>query len=88
VSEYFQHPGAQDADDGLFRPDRLDRSVISVPLLQQLAELGDDDPVSVVFDLNLGYPSGRHPPGWTRPASGSSSCSTGCTPSSRTCRSG
>ena len=63
MSEYFQHPGAQDADDGLFRPDRLDRSVISVPLLQQLAELGDDDPVSVVFDLNLGYPSGRHPSG-------------------------
>ena len=47
-----------DLDDGLFRPEQLDRSVISVPLLQQLASRADDDPVSVVFDLNLEYPRG------------------------------
>jgi len=63
VSEFFQQPAAQDPDDGLFRPDRLDRSVISVPLLQQLAERGDDEPVSVVFDLNLDYPRGRRSSG-------------------------
>jgi hypothetical protein len=61
-----QYLGASDAEDsnrGLFRPDQLDRSIIAVPLLAQLAERSERDSVSVVFDLNLLFPRGDYASG-------------------------
>jgi len=64
VSEgYFRDPTASGPDDALFRPDRLDRSVISLPLLQQLSDRNDENSVGVVFDLNLQFPSGGNASG-------------------------
>jgi subtilisin family serine protease len=42
-----------------FDPKTLDRTVIALPLLQQMAEKGDDALFDVVIDLNLNFPGGR-----------------------------
>src|SRR5436190_449389 len=51
-----QRPGAAKP---VFDPKTLDRTVIALPLLQQLAERGDDAVFDVVVDLNLNFPGGR-----------------------------
>ncbi len=51
-----QRPGAAKA---VFDPTTLDRTVIALPLLQQMAEQGDDAVFDVVIDLNLNFPGGR-----------------------------
>ncbi|HEY6826878.1 MAG TPA: S8 family serine peptidase, partial [Gemmatimonadaceae bacterium] len=43
----------------VFDPKTLDRTVIALPLLQQLAAQGDDAVFDVVIDLNLNFPGGR-----------------------------
>ena len=51
-----QRPGAAKP---VFDPKTLDRTVIALPLLQQLAEQGDDAVFDVIIDLNLNFPGGR-----------------------------
>jgi len=51
-----QRPGAAKP---VFDPTILDRTVIALPLLQLLAEKGDDAVFDVVIDLNLNFPGGR-----------------------------
>jgi subtilisin family serine protease len=43
----------------VFDPKTRDRTGIGRPLLQQLAERGDDAVFDVIFDLNLNFPGGR-----------------------------
>jgi serine protease AprX len=62
TDQYFGSSDAREPDR-VFRPDQLDRSIISIPLLQQLANRPAEDPVSVVFDLNLLFPRGEHASG-------------------------
>jgi hypothetical protein len=51
-------PKRQAEEEGRFRPDILDRSVIAIPLLKQIRE--DENKIrSVIIDLNLDYPDGR-----------------------------
>src|SRR5881394_3146219 len=42
-----------------FDPRVLDRTVIALPLLDELAAKGDDEIVNVIIDLNLNFPGGR-----------------------------
>src|SRR5215475_9416583 len=51
-------PERQAEEESRFRPDILDRSVIAIPLLEQIRE--DENKIrSVIIDLNLDYPNGR-----------------------------
>jgi serine protease AprX len=63
TDRYFGTSDAEDPDRGLFNPGRLDRSIISIPLLQELAGRSEQDSVRVVFDLNLLFPRGEHASG-------------------------
>jgi serine protease AprX len=63
ADQYFASSDAQDPDRGLFNPGRLDRSIISIPLLQELAGRSEQDSVRVVFDLNLLFPRGEEASG-------------------------
>jgi serine protease AprX len=63
ADRYFGASDSQDSDRGIFRPHELDRSIISVPLLQELAGRSPEDPVRVVFDLNLLFPRGEYASG-------------------------
>jgi len=61
ADQYFATSDPQDPDRGLFNPGRLDRSIISIPLLQELAGRAERDSVRVVF--NLLFPRGAHASG-------------------------
>ena len=65
ADQYFGASDPQDPNRGLFRPGQLDRSIIAVPLLAQLADGSEQDSVSVVFDLNLLFPRGEQASGLT-----------------------
>ena len=65
ADQYFGVSDPQDPNRGLFRPGQLDRSIIAVPLLAQLADRSEQDSVSVVFDLNLLFPRGEQASGLT-----------------------
>jgi serine protease AprX len=59
TDQFFAAPDSPDPDRGLFNPGRLDRSIVSIPLLQELAGRRAQDSVRVVFDLNLQFPRGE-----------------------------
>jgi serine protease AprX len=63
ADQSFSISDSQDPDRGLFNPGRLDRSIISIPLLQELAGRREQDSVPVVFDLNLLFPRGDYASG-------------------------
>jgi serine protease AprX len=48
---------------GSFRPEQLDRSVIAIPLLQQMKVTPETNAISVVIDLNLQFPRDRNESG-------------------------
>ena len=60
TDQYFGNSDAEYPDRGMFNPEGLDRSIISIPLLQELAGRSEHDSVRVVFDLNLLFPRGEH----------------------------
>jgi len=46
-------------DEKPFLPDTLDRTVIALPLLEQMRDAKPTDPFNIIIDVNLEYVSGR-----------------------------